>query len=193
MNPRSHHKEPILAALRMTGERLDWPGVVEIVIAGGAAGMMLGVWAHERVTEDCDIVDMTPAIQPRSAVMRAAKETAEALGWSPDWLNDHFMTFGSLDTLPARWRDRCQPIGVFRKLRVISLGRRDLLAMKLYAGRPQDVEDLRNQEESFTVDDMRFMREYLDSLKKPWRKHIKAEQLARAYRLLAVLESEVSK
>lgn len=193
MTAQHHHKEPILAALRMTGDRLDWPEVVEIVIAGGAAGMMLGVWAPQRVTEDCDIVDMTPAIQPRSAVMRAAQETAEFLGWSADWLNDHFMTFGSLDTLPDGWRARCQPIGLFGKLRVTSLGRQDLLAMKLYAGRPQDVDDLRSQGESLAPGDLQFMREYLDSLKKPWRKLIKPKQLERAYRLLAVLESEATR
>lgn len=189
----SFDTQAILTALRLTGSKLDWPGTVEIVIAGGAAGMLLGIWSPDRVTEDCDIVEISPPTQPRRAILQAAGETAEEIGLSRDWLNDHFMTFGALDTLPDGWRQRSVKIGTFDKLEVTSLGRQDLLAMKLYAGRPQDIQDIRSQLKALTADDLAFMRAYLHSLEQKWRKHIKAEQIERAFAVLAEIEKEVSR
>lgn len=191
MTADSYHKEIISTALHLTGDRLDWPTEVEIVIAGGAAGMLLGIWSADRVTEDCDIVEISPPIQPRRAVMQAAREAANELGLNSDWLNDHFMAFGTLDTLPDGWRGRCVKIGVYGKLVVVSLGRQDLLAMKIYAGRPQDIQDVRVGIDSFTLEDIEFMRSYLESLRRSCRKHIKQEQLQRAFAVLAELEKEV--
>ena len=54
--------------------------------------------------------------------------------------------------------------------------------MKLYAGRPQDIQDIYAQIASLTSDDLAFMEAYLDSLKQPWRKHIKPDQLERGVR-----------
>jgi hypothetical protein len=189
----NYDKHAITTALRLTGSKLDWPGTVEIFIAGGSAGMLLGIWSADRVTEDCDIVEISPPTQPRRAVMQAAREAAEEIGLSPDWLNDHFMTFGTLDTLPDGWRQRCVNIGTFGKLKVTSLGRQDLLAMKLYAGRAQDTQDIQVQIESLTAEDFAFMRAYLHSLKQAWRKHIKPDQLERAFAVLAELKKEASK
>jgi hypothetical protein len=176
----------------LTGNKLDWPGTVEIVIAGGAAGMLLGIWSSDQVTEDCDIVDISPPNQPRRALMQAAREAADEIGLSPDWLNDHFMTFGTLDTLPDGWRTRCVKIGTFGKLEVTSLGRPDLLAMKLYAGRAQDIQDIQSQIESITAEDRQFMRVYLQSLTQPCRRQIKPDQLERAFAVLADMEKEAS-
>jgi hypothetical protein len=190
MTADSCDKLAIIKALRLTGDKLDWPGAVEIVIAGGAAGMLLGIWSSDRVTEDCDIVEISPPTQPRRAVMQAARDAADAIGLSPDWLNDHFMTFGTLDTLPDGWRQRCVKIDTFGKLEVTSVGRQDLLAMKLYAGRTQDIQDIHAQIELLTAKDIAFMRAYLHSLKQPWRRHIKPDQLARAFLVLAEIEKE---
>jgi hypothetical protein len=188
----SYDKRAITTALALTGSKLDWPGTVEIVIAGGAAGMLLGIWSSDRVTEDCDIVEISPPTQPRRAVMQAAREAADEIGLSPDWLNDHFMAFGTLDILPDGWRQRCVKIGTYGKLEVTSMGRQDLLAMKLYAGRAQDIQDIHAQIELLTAEDIAFMRAYLHSLKQPWRRHIKPEQLERAFLVLAEIEKEVS-
>jgi hypothetical protein len=188
-----YDKQVIVSALRLAGAKLDWPAPVEIVIAGGAAGMLLGIWAPDRVTEDCDIVEISPPTQPRRALMQAAREAADEIGLSPDWLNDHFMTFGSLDTLSDGWRQRCVKVGTFGALEVTSLGRQDLLAMKLYAGRAQDIQDIRSGTAAMTAKDLLFMRAYLDSLHRPWRKHIKPDQLAHAYAVLAEMEKEASR
>jgi hypothetical protein len=187
----SHDKKVILLALELTGRKLDWPSRVEIVIAGGAAGMLLGIWSADRVTEDCDVVDISPAVQPRRAILQAAGEAAEEIGLNPDWLNDHFMTFGALDTLPDDWRKRCVKIETFGKLEISCLGRQDLLAMKLYAGRAQDIMDVYAQIQSLRAQDVAFMRDYLDSLAQPWRKNFNAAQLRRAWIVLTELEKEV--
>jgi hypothetical protein len=191
MSAPTHDKKAILLALEVTGRKLDWPSLVEIVIAGGAAGILLGIWSADRVTEDCDIVEISPPVQPRRAILRAAQEAAEEIGLDPDWLNDHFMTFGALDTLPDEWRRRCVRIGTYGKLEVTCLGRQDLLAMKLYAGRPQDIQDIYAQIQSLKAEDVAFMRTYLESLVQSWRKNIKATQLRRAWIVLAELEKEV--
>jgi hypothetical protein len=188
-----YNKQAMVTALRLTGEKLDWPEKVEIVIAGGAAGMMLGIWTPERVTEDCDIVDISPPTQPRRAILQAAREAADEVGLAPEWLNDDFMTFGSLDTLPDGWRQRCVRVGTFGKLDVTSLGRQDLLAMKLYAGRAQDIQDIYALIESLTGKDLAFMRGYLESLSQSWRKHIKPKQLSQALVVLKGFEKEAAK
>jgi len=181
----------MVAALRLVGEKLDWPVEVEVVIVGGAAGMLLGVWPPGRITEDADIVEISPPIQPRDALIRAAHEAAEELDLSPHWLNDDFTAFGTLDTLPDAWRQRAVEIGTFRKLRVVSPGRQDLLAMKVYAGRPQDIEDVYSCLDTLTADDLTFIRGYLESLCAPHRRNIKQDQLEQAFALLRLLEEDV--
>jgi hypothetical protein len=183
-------KDQLLEALELTGKFLDWPSKVEICILGGAAGALLDVWPPERVTEDCDIAEISPPVQPRRAVFRAAMEAADKLEISQHWLNNDFLEFGTLDTLPDAWRTRLVRIGIFDNLSVVSLCRQDLLATKLYAGRPQDIEDIYSQLDSLTADDIDFLRQYLESLDKPWRKHIKKDQLTAALVLLGQLERE---
>ncbi|MFP4355941.1 MAG: DUF6036 family nucleotidyltransferase [Phycisphaerae bacterium] len=191
MTGKHHGPSEILSAFQLAGEKLDWPSEVELVIVGGAAGMLLGIWHAERVTEDADIVEISPPTQPRRAVLQAAKEAAEELGLSPHWLNDDFMAFGTLDTLPDGWRQRCVEIGRFGKLRITSLGRQDLLAMKVYAARPQDIEDVLACSETLTHDDLSFIRRYLDSLRASHRKQIGADQLGRAFAVLDSLSEEI--
>jgi hypothetical protein len=62
--------------------------------------------------------------------------------------------------------------------------------MKLYAGRPQDIQDIHAQIEFLTAGDLAFMRAYLRSPKLPLRRHIKPDQLERAFVVLAEMEKE---
>ncbi|MFP4434856.1 MAG: DUF6036 family nucleotidyltransferase [Phycisphaerae bacterium] len=180
----------LLVALESTGAKLDWPGVIEIAIVGGAAGMLLGLWPGERVTEDVDIAEISPPSQPRGALLLAAREMAEELGLSPHWLNDDFLSFGSLDTLPDGWRARSVRIGSYGNLRVICPCRRDLLAMKVYAGRPQDIEDVLSCATQLSAEDLAHIRAYLESLRASHRRNIAPEQLDRAFSVLEVLREE---
>jgi hypothetical protein len=49
--------------------------------------------------------------------------------------------------------------GHYGRLRVYAAGRLDLIAMKFYAGRPQDIEDLIDL--SPTPEERKFVREYI--------------------------------
>ncbi len=180
----------LLTALERTGEKLDWPFAIEIAIVGGAAGMLLGLWPGERVTEDVDIAEISPPSQPRRALLLAARETAEELGLSPYWLNDDFLSFGSLDTLPDGWRGRSVRIGLYGNLRVICPCRRDLLAMKVYAGRPQDIEDVLSCATQLSAEDLAHIQVYLESLSASHRRSITPEQLERAFAVLEALRKE---
>jgi len=53
-------------------------------------------------------------------------------------------------------------VGHFGRLTVYAAGRLDLIAMKFYAGRPQDIEDLIDL--SPTPDERKFVREHIAQL-----------------------------
>jgi len=67
------------------------------------------------------------------------------------------------DTLPKGWKQRRIHIGDFGTLRVFAVSRVDLIAMKVIAGRAQDLEDLRALR--IRPDDVSFVRAYLTDLR----------------------------
>lgn len=89
------------------------------------------------------------------------------------------------DALPRDWRSRRVWVGMWGRLRVFSIGRSDLVAMKVLAGRPQDVEDLRALR--LTGDDVDFVRRYLGTLATGG---THADEIREASALLAILEEE---
>ncbi|MFH1575276.1 MAG: DUF6036 family nucleotidyltransferase, partial [Acidobacteriota bacterium] len=126
-------RDELLAALDRLGEML--PEKAQIVIAGGAA-LILGGYI-ERGTADADVVHSTP---PLAQLRSAIRQVAEEKGLSSDWLNDGVKAFG--DVLPDDFEDRTDRIGTYGNLRVLLLGRMDLILSKFYAGREVDFEDL---------------------------------------------------
>jgi len=123
----------LLEALQRLGELI--PQKAQIVIAGGAA-LILGEYI-ERGTGDGDVVHSDPPlVQLRSAIRQVAQEE----GLSPHWLNDGVKAFG--DVLPDDFDQRTDRIGTFGNLRVLLLGRMDLILGKFYGGREVDLEDL---------------------------------------------------
>jgi hypothetical protein len=117
-------------ALHRLGARFAYPIDVELLLVGGAAGMLSGV-------------------------------------------------------LPRDWRSRRVWVGMWGRLRVFSIGRSDLVAMKVLAGRPQDVEDLRALR--LTGDDVDFVRRYLGTLATGGTHD---DEIREALALLAILEEE---
>jgi hypothetical protein len=77
-----------------------------------------------------------PLVQLRSAIRQVAQEK----GLSPQWLNDGVKAFG--DVLPDDFDQRTDRVGTFGNLRVLLLGRLDLILSKFYGGREVDLEDL---------------------------------------------------
>lgn len=123
----------LLEALQRLGELI--PEKARIVIAGGAA-LILGDYV-DRGTGDGDVVYSDPPLsQLRSSVLQVAQER----GLSPHWLNDGVKAFG--DVLPEDFDQRADRVGTFGNLRVLLLGRMDLILGKFYGGREVDLEDL---------------------------------------------------
>jgi len=126
-------------ALRRLGDKLDPERQVEILLVGGAAGMVTGVFAANRVTTDCDVMVYLPA-KALAAVESAAEQVADELQLAPNWLNSNVQI--RLDTLPDGWEGRKQWVNRYGPMNVYAASRIDLIAMKVLAGRDQDIEDL---------------------------------------------------
>lgn len=167
-------------ALRRLGEVLEYHRDIEILLVGGAAGMVTGVLAPNRVTTDCDVMVYIPP-EAMSAVELAAGEVADEMSLSPRWLNSDVQL--RLDSLPDGWEQRKITVGTFGRLRVSAASRPDLIAMKVLAGRDQDIEDL--QAMRVRQDDVEFVNEYLESLDS---KGTRQEQVEEARALLESLE-----
>jgi hypothetical protein len=178
---KSMQAEVIERALALLGERLSYPSDIEILLVGGAAGMLTGQLAPTRTTIDCDVMAALPP-DALSTVERAAQELSDEMGLAPNWLNSDVQL--RRDALPTTWRSRRVLVGQWGRLRVLAISRLDLLAMKVLSGRPQDLEDIRAI--GPTSDDLRFVREYLEAL--PDRGTL-ASEVDEARELLLALES----
>lgn len=88
-----------------------------------------------------------------------------------------------MDALPDGWQQRKIMVGQFTRLRVSAVSRPDLIAMKVLAGRDQDIEDLTAL--SVRRDDATFVQSYLHSLRT---KGTDPAQIDRALELLESLE-----
>lgn len=149
----------IETALERLGLLVDYPMDVELLLVGGAAAMVTGVLPASRTTTDCDVMDYAPP-GSMSAVELAAERVAKELGLAPTWLNSDVQI--RRDTLPDGWRQRRVHVGVYGRLHVWAASRLDLIAMKVIAGRAQDLEDLRDMR--VRRDEAEFVRRHLASL-----------------------------
>lgn len=146
-------------ALAALGDQLGRGGMIEVVLVGGAAGMLTGVLAASRTTFDCDVM----AYVPKSAcieVETAAEHVAKDLGLAEHWFNSDVRM--RADALPRGWEKRRLPVGEYGRLRVMAVSRLDLIAMKALAGRAQDLEDLRSMR--VREDELEFVRQHLGNL-----------------------------
>lgn len=112
-----------------------------------------------------------------------AAEVAAELGLAETWLNSDVQL--RRDALPDGWETRRTLIGSWGQLRVFAVSRIDLIAMKVLAGRAQDLEDIRSMR--LRRDDVEFVGRYLDGLPA---KGTAPEQIAEARELLETLEFE---
>ncbi|MGI8873661.1 MAG: DUF6036 family nucleotidyltransferase [Egibacteraceae bacterium] len=108
--------------------------VADVFLYGGAA--MLLAYGAERSTRDADSV-----FRPDGPVLDAAREVADELGLPRGWLNQQASSY-----LP---RAAAEPEAAFDRpvydgpnLRVSALRPDLLLAMKVYASRPNDIADI---------------------------------------------------
>lgn len=126
-------KREILAALTELGAQALDP--VRIVLGGSAA--LILVDALNRPTADGDVILAEPELNDIQPLLRRA---ADAAGVPQGWLNTSIRSY--LDALPSDYTERIRWLPPFRQLTVGVLDRRDVLAMKVYARRARDIEDI---------------------------------------------------
>jgi len=173
--------DDILSHLRRLGEIFEYPEDVELLLIGGAAGILTKQLDSTRVTSDCDVIRFTPR-QAEPDVLQAARILAEESGLPEDWLNSKAKL---LDILPDGWHTRKVHIESLGKLHIYALSRRDFLATKFYAGSPRDVQDISDIRP--TAKELAFVRNYLNMLRVPTRQ-ANLDQLARSVKLLDAWE-----
>lgn len=142
--------------------------------------MLIGVLRPGRTTADCDVMVYAPA-EAMGAVELAAERVATELGFSENWLNSEAQL--RRDTLPDGWKGRRHHLGDHGRLRAYAISRVDLIAMKVIAGRPQDLDDI----EAMKVreEEVLFVRDHLTRLES---RGTDPEQIADARALLDDLE-----
>ena len=97
----------------------------EGVVIGGAALQLLDIIT--RRTKDCDV--LTPVIPPE--IKQASEDFATEAGLVSDWFNNGPASL--LRDLPQGWQAHLRPIYQGTNLRLLTLGREDILRSKLFA------------------------------------------------------------
>lgn len=124
-------RQEIEKYLRMLGEELEKRQITgEIMLAGGA--VMLLVVQSRGATLDIDAY----FLKEPQAIRQAIREIARQEGLPPDWLNDGVKGFFGTQPPVDLWHE-------YPGLRVYTVTPQYLFAMKVSAGRPQDIRDLR--------------------------------------------------
>lgn len=119
-------------AFTALGERLVRRGVVADVFVVGGAAMALAYDAT-RVTRDVDSLFV-----PHGIVLEEARNVAKDLGMPPRWLNEQASVYISGKDDPGKRRVFDHP-----GLRVTAASPRHIFAMKAFAARTRDIDDLR--------------------------------------------------
>lgn len=151
--------QTIRAALAALGEHLRLDRRVEILIVGGAAGVLTGELPPWWNTADVDVIHFRLA-QDRDAVLAAAEEAARVLWLPPSWMSEDVGLYSW--TLPHEWEKRRVWVGSFGHLQVYAASRSDLIAMKFIAHRERDLEHLVQMH--VAPSELRLVRNHLDSL-----------------------------
>jgi len=102
----------IRAALSALGERLRLDRDVEILIVGGAAGVLSGELPAAWTTSDVDVLHFRLP-QDRDEVLRVAESAAKDLSLPASWLSEDVGLYAW--TLPDDWQ--------FRRVFIASYGR----------------------------------------------------------------------
>ncbi len=137
----------ILKLLKLLDQKLAQPE--RLVLCGGMAVAL--AFGGKRQTYDLDVIGPLPLSQDlRSKVIEVAKE----VGADPEWLNDSAKGF--VDYLPMDWQSRLVSVDLgFKNLTIQSIGKPDLIMMKLRASRERDLADIEVM--TITKDDVKII------------------------------------
>lgn len=130
-SPQGYTSQRILELLKELAWRLEKRGAsADIYLVGGAA--MALEYNSRRTTRDIDAL-----YAPEHSVAEAAHSMAEDLGLDPAWLNSAARAW-----VPDGNDDDATSVAVAKNLNIRVASPRTLLAMKLAAGRDQDIVDI---------------------------------------------------
>lgn len=166
----------IRGALAAMGEHLRVDHSAEMLIVGGAAGVLTGALPPWWITADVDVIHFRLA-QDREAALVAAEEAARVLSLPPSWLSEDVGLYAW--TLPDGWEERRVWVGSFGQLHVYAVSRFDLIAMKFIAHREGDLEHLAQM--NVAPAELEFVRSYLDALAVEHADQIGRIEMARQY------------
>ena len=125
-------KAKMLSAFRDVARRLQFQRVEgELYVVGGAAVAL--AYDDSRLTKDVDAL----FVRGHGAVVKAGIEVGRERGWDDSWLNEQPAAF-----IPKDVDAGANTVFVERGLVARAAAPRRLIAMKLLAGRPQDVNDM---------------------------------------------------
>lgn len=156
-------KTEMLDALKELGSQCP-PGT-EVVVIGGAAAILRGWLA--RATADIDVAAAQPGL---TTFRRKIAAVAESRGLPEGWMNDGAKAFARV--LPPDYVEQLEHVGTFGHRTVRTISRRDLVLMKLFGMRAEDVEDLRTL--APTREELEFVRDELPRIAafEPKRAHL---------------------
>ncbi|TVQ53111.1 MAG: hypothetical protein EA377_08755 [Phycisphaerales bacterium] len=161
-------RQSIGEVLSRVAERLsrDWSDAappVDLLIVGGAGGLLAGYLPPGRTTQDCDVMVWSPADARATDLWRQldeiARSVADEFDLPPDWLNRGAGVFEHR-LLPG-WTERRIVLIEHGPVRFSSPSRVDYLALKLFAGRDVDLDDVLTMR--ITRDEAAFVRRTLES------------------------------
>ncbi|MBI3535143.1 MAG: hypothetical protein HY072_06625 [Deltaproteobacteria bacterium] len=123
-------KEKMLEAFRLLDQILKQE--VTLIMGGGgsmilAHGFHLGTADIDAIPKGIELNELDPLV----------KQIAKKLEIAPDWLNPYFSTFSH--TLPLDYGDRLIEVFSGKKLKVLALGKEEMLIMKCFAHRQKDI------------------------------------------------------
>lgn len=144
-----------MAAFTLLGQDIRKP--IRITLVGGSALALLDL--VERQTKDADVIEASSKL---AAISDEIKAVARKLDIGTEWLNEDAGAWRRF--LPPDYISRLQAVGQFGKLAVNSLGRQDLILMKVIAGRTRDLLDLKGIAPS--PEEIRLVRQQVERLKR---------------------------
>ena len=103
----------------------------------GRAGALILTGELARSTMDCDVLYSDPDM---GRLLDDIRAVANELHISAGWLNGSIQSY--LDILPTNYRTRLRTLPTSGNLYISVLHRQDAIVMKLFAGRPRDLEDV---------------------------------------------------
>jgi hypothetical protein len=135
---RVFDKKRMLKALRGLAANLHTANV-EMVVVGGAAGILTDLFGESVTTSDIDVIRCLPSAALED-VLDAARKAAYALDLLPAWLSTDVGLYR--EDMMRGWEERKVLVLKADPLTVWAIGRVDLIAMKFAAHRTKDREHL---------------------------------------------------